>query len=692
MKFFLLLSTILSCTISRAQSILNTPIEFPTKINERFIFNTKSDYQKIVTSGKKEIKPRDLKRFAEVVTYGKQNLFTSGSVYLDWVEMEEYLNKILQRILPDSLKLNDKIHVYTGRNSELNAFAIHDGSLFFNVGMFSDVQNEAAIAIILGHELSHFLNQDSKNSFLKGLKLFTKKNRNNNSDLALEKAHEDREHEKTADLTGFVFAEKAGYDLSYGICNFNTFKECLEIENLKKSKESKIKVSIDSLTKNKFKSLDMLLATHPDLSDRVYYLESYLKSSTRTNSKKDFIISDKAAFNVLQSRARYENLNLLLNDNQYRDCIQKAFVYHLIAPDDNNYIYYLLESIRRLTYLNYKYENQGFLTEDNQSKKFKTGEGILHDLSYIIRDGVKLASLKAKTLTDTSRIEFETYDQAFNYFSKIALNRNISESILTIALRENDKDLKKSYLNKYITCKDVKYKEYANAIINNSIYTELEQNKKSIVLMENISFNEDHYYGEHSRLILSEQKSPEYFQSITKSLNKKHPAKELVNITELSFENLRSKLNFENAINTTRFIKPLERYTVTSYYKEVEEEKKKKEIDVFMLNPDYWNLFKQNGLNSIEYINISSFQDKTAIIGAPFKFIITTLASTAFPPFLIYYIFSDSEIYSHSVNYYSFDIKTKKPYYYYKEVNHKLTKRRAQRMINDVIKSKPEIK
>jgi hypothetical protein len=692
LKIYISVLMVIVFSVCRSQHELSTPMEFPSKMPEKYIFNTKSDYQKIVSRSERGVKKRDLKRFAETVTYGKQELFSSGNVYLNWMEMEDYLNRILQQILPDSLKKKSNIHAYLSRDADQNAYAIHDGSLFFNVGMFADVQNEAAIAIILGHELSHYLNDDARQSFLKGLTLYTKKNSNKKLALALDKAHEDREQEKTADLTGFKFAENAGYDLYYGICNFNTFKESMDIENLKHSKDSKLMSSAVSSEKDKFNSLDVLLATHPELSDRVAYLKSYMESTKRSTDKKDFIVLNKTNFNALQARARHENLNILLTHNQFRECVQKAFTYYLIEPDDHNFIYYLLESIRRLMYFNYNYKTQGFLTEDNESKKFKPGEGILHDIRYLMPDDLKRSSIKASTLTDSTAIEFETYEQAFQYFSKLALSKDITESILTVALNENDKKKSDSLLNEYLNHKNSRFKEYANAVRNDRLYKELEQNNKSIVLFNNVDFSEEHNYGQVDRLILSEQRSAHYFNKLRSLLSNKYPEKELINVNQLAYENLATKINLKNAIRTTQLIRPKDKFASTSYYREVEDEKRKRQIDVFILNPDYWNLFKQNGLNAIEYIQLSSFEDKTAVMQAQFRLLVTVISSIAFPPYLIYYLFTDSDIYNHSVSYYSFDVKTKAPYYYTHEVNHKLNAERAKRRVDHAFRSKSEIR
>lgn len=589
---------------------------FPSKIPDKYIFNTKSSYDSIIKKKMRGAGTKDIERYAEAAVYGKQHLFTSGKVYLGWDEMEAYLNKVLQQILPDSLKNKPNIYVYPARQSEHNAYAIHDGALFVNIGLLADIHNEAALAIILGHELSHYLNQDYKKSYIKGLSLYTKANRNRNLVLALDKAHLDQEQEKVADRMGFMFAEKGGYDIYYGISNFNQFKEQEVIAGLKKAKSRLMTTDQSIVVKDrtiKIKALDDLLATHPSLEDRVTYLEKYLESADRRNNKKDFIVG-RELFEKLQEKAKLETLNILLTQNDFNKCIQKAFVYYMTEPLNDNYVYFILESIRRATYIDQSLKKKGFLTEDNRSKRFKKGEGILHDLSYILPDSMKFASVKATEFIDTSIIEFETYEQAFNYFRVIAEKRHIKESYLSIALFQSIELKRNSYLQEYLAFGDIRHKAFATAVLNNRLFEELATNNRELVLTHNINFIEDHYYGYHNKQLMSETLSPAYFTLLREELKKASLHKELINIDEFSFSDLNKRIEYENILTASLYTTTQEnQYEVYTPRINKKEELADNSTNVFLINPDYWDFCLETKIKSLDFVKISSFDDQTKI-------------------------------------------------------------------------------
>ena len=81
----------------------------------------------------------------------------SGQIYRDAV-VEQYVQQVMDRLFPE---FKGTIRVKVIDSPILNAFALPNGSIYFNVGLLARVDNEAQLATILAHEGAHFVNKHS---------------------------------------------------------------------------------------------------------------------------------------------------------------------------------------------------------------------------------------------------------------------------------------------------------------------------------------------------------------------------------------------------------------------------------------------------------------------------------------------------------------------------------------------------
>jgi predicted Zn-dependent protease len=81
----------------------------------------------------------------------------SGQIYDDR-RATDYLQGVMDRLYPE---FKGKIHVHLYDSTQLNAFALPNGSIYFNIGMLARIENEAQLAAVLGHEAAHFIERHS---------------------------------------------------------------------------------------------------------------------------------------------------------------------------------------------------------------------------------------------------------------------------------------------------------------------------------------------------------------------------------------------------------------------------------------------------------------------------------------------------------------------------------------------------
>lgn len=88
-------------------------------------------------------------------------IYKKGMVYENQ-EITQYLNKIAERVgSHDSAKSNLQIKVRIIRDPLVNAFSMPNGSIYVHTGALARLENEAQLAFLLGHEMSHAVNKDA---------------------------------------------------------------------------------------------------------------------------------------------------------------------------------------------------------------------------------------------------------------------------------------------------------------------------------------------------------------------------------------------------------------------------------------------------------------------------------------------------------------------------------------------------
>lgn len=80
-------------------------------------------------------------------------------------ELEGYLNGVLAKLYREPLPRGGRLHLRVLTDPTLNAFALPDGSLYIHTGMLARLENEAQLATVLAHELTHTTHRHALKGF-----------------------------------------------------------------------------------------------------------------------------------------------------------------------------------------------------------------------------------------------------------------------------------------------------------------------------------------------------------------------------------------------------------------------------------------------------------------------------------------------------------------------------------------------
>ncbi len=179
-----------------------------------------------------------MKLSANEVSFG-----TNRFIFVKNPMIQNYVSKIGRNLIPQYQKELDKNHpakvdfnFYVIQDSTFNACAYPDGSIFIHSALLEELDNEAQLAAIIGHEIAHVTNEHARKNFESGkkitavnetVKLFSSVlDKKTNTGIPLEdvsvlvasvggqalSSKYNRNLESQADRNGLTYMINAGYD------------------------------------------------------------------------------------------------------------------------------------------------------------------------------------------------------------------------------------------------------------------------------------------------------------------------------------------------------------------------------------------------------------------------------------------------------------------------------------------------
>jgi len=503
--------------------------QFPKQIPLAYHVNVESELTNMPYCAHSEIKKSDFSTFTRNIVENRIHQINEGEIYFDWIEAELYLKRLLNRLLPDSLKNKKAINIYIRRDPAANAYSSYDATIYINVGLLADIKSEAALAFVLGHELAHYIGKHQLHNY----QLF-KQNQKKEDRKFKKLVHANKLLELEADKMAAEIIQQAGFKVQHA---HSVFDLIYANENLfKKERIENVKQTIDQ-TEN--------------ITD----------------------IKDSAIFKKIVALAKYEKLQVLLNQFKYTLCAKYALQYY---AEDNNLKfspYYIVEAIRRHL--------------------------LIHpdDLGKAAFDPINLQVFNSPGFQD---IEKNTYKYLVDYFLMPEFIEEVPDLLLSKALYayQQNKPVASKILKEYIELKTTKQYSGLAKFLRKDIQQPENVFNKSIAVIENIgAYNlknlDTPVFDVGRSLLLNER----YNSNLKKNLSTKFPKQSI---------NLQRDLS-ETDYNKTTLYKQLSVAVLLA-----QNIKKTSPIDLheilYLLHPDAFIFLNENRINEIAFFKLNSFK------------------------------------------------------------------------------------
>jgi beta-barrel assembly-enhancing protease len=287
------------------------------------------------------------------------------------------------------------VRVYAVKSATVNAFTTNNGSIFINLGLIAQCTNEAQLAFVIGHEITHYQKQHSLKDILEDDKASRRKgqyDKMSKSERLSSLSRFSKDQEIEADKGGFDLFVKSDYGtkniantfdiLKYSYLPFDDVKydlSFLETNHLKFPSEYKLsKINeIGKIAEENEKDGDDEdeHASHPSCGIRKKIIEDLI-SKGNTNGT-DFIQS-KEKFEEVRDIVRFEITYLYLTQGKFGSSIYNAFLLSKKYPNNKFLTKCVAMSLERLCEYQTSESVDKYMPTENEI------EGEIHALYHFI--------------------------------------------------------------------------------------------------------------------------------------------------------------------------------------------------------------------------------------------------------------------------------------------------------------------
>jgi predicted Zn-dependent protease len=301
MKYLVLILAVLCLAVSCA-----TPL--PVKVDEEFLQN--EDERALWHRAQQE----------------QERINHSGLIYQD-AEIENYLNRIAAKLQAHTNSPGLSFQVKVIKDPNLNAFAFPNGVIYVHTGVLARMDNEAQLAALLAHEMTHCTQRHSLRVLrsIKDRPAYIAAARHTLSQIAMIRELAQflgvtgsisavtgytREFETEADLIGLDLIDKANYDYREALTLFEHLKQEIKNEGIEEP---------------------FFFGTHPNVQQRIDNLTNWLAQKPRGE---DTGVKNSEIFQARMQQVFLENTRLDLRLGRFHAARRTVEKYLHMMPND----------------------------------------------------------------------------------------------------------------------------------------------------------------------------------------------------------------------------------------------------------------------------------------------------------------------------------------------------------------------
>ncbi|TND08718.1 MAG: Peptidase family M48 [Bacteroidetes bacterium] len=318
------------------------PLKSAGKLPGEFIKTTNTKVQEDLDAAVKkgETTTPAKKQFLVESHYVLNQLLQSGKI-LTGDPVTEYVNKVVDTLLRNDPGLRSQLHVYVIKSPYVNAYTLDDGYVLVNLGLIAQLENEAQLAFILSHEIIHYRNKHSLNTYLEYLKIDRSSGQSYNDQIEA-KLEYSKDQETEADVEGFSVFARSNYSLDAVMSAFDVMQysylpfdevpfevASLEDDNMRLPESALLKETKAISNEDNF---DDSKSTHPNIRKRKQALRSQVENTFNDPAKKKYLVSEEE-FKRVQTISRFEMCRLYLLNREYPDAIYSSYLLQKKYPE-----------------------------------------------------------------------------------------------------------------------------------------------------------------------------------------------------------------------------------------------------------------------------------------------------------------------------------------------------------------------